>query len=141
VSIIHTNWLILFRKVIGVYCESYIKHTTTLCGENAMILNVNCGRWYITLPLDLKMLNELLNSLNQWGRKSFKTEHVYARQFNLQLNTGCTYKHDCCLCFFSRLQTRNSSMHYCCFYISLISYVERATNEKLKYAVDRRVLL
>jgi len=30
-------------------------------------------------------------------------------------------------------------MYCCCFYISVISYVERVRNEKLKYTVDRGI--
>jgi hypothetical protein len=35
ISITKTNWLMLFREIITVYCENHTEHTNTLCGKNA----------------------------------------------------------------------------------------------------------
>jgi hypothetical protein len=34
------NRLILFRKIISVYCENHTKHIIALCEQNAEVLNV-----------------------------------------------------------------------------------------------------
>jgi hypothetical protein len=33
------NRLMLFRKIIAVFCENHTQHTSTLYGQNAEILN------------------------------------------------------------------------------------------------------
>jgi len=30
-----TNWLMLCREIIVVYCENLLEHVTTLCGQKA----------------------------------------------------------------------------------------------------------
>jgi hypothetical protein len=35
VSATKTNWLMLFRETVAVYCENHTEHTDTLCGRNA----------------------------------------------------------------------------------------------------------
>jgi hypothetical protein len=35
ISAAKTNRLMLFKEIISVYCENHMKHTGTLCGQNA----------------------------------------------------------------------------------------------------------
>jgi hypothetical protein len=37
------KWLMLFREIIDVNFESYIKPINTLCGQNAELMNVKEG--------------------------------------------------------------------------------------------------
>ena len=30
-----TNWLMLYREIIVVYCENLLEHVTALCGQKA----------------------------------------------------------------------------------------------------------
>jgi hypothetical protein len=34
ISIIKTNWLVLFREIIAVYSENHTKHINTIFGQN-----------------------------------------------------------------------------------------------------------
>jgi hypothetical protein len=36
----------LFREIVAIYRKNYIKHTNTLCGQNAEFLNVNVRGMY-----------------------------------------------------------------------------------------------
>jgi hypothetical protein len=40
VRIIKTNWFTLFREIIA-YCENYVKHINTLCGQMHVVLMLN----------------------------------------------------------------------------------------------------
>jgi hypothetical protein len=40
VSATTTNRLMLFRKIIAVYCENYTKHTNTICGQKMRSISV-----------------------------------------------------------------------------------------------------
>jgi hypothetical protein len=37
VSTTNTNRLTSFKETVAVYCENYMEHTTTICGQNAML--------------------------------------------------------------------------------------------------------
>jgi hypothetical protein len=43
ISIIKSNWLMLFREIVAVYCLKRTKHTNTLWGHNAGFINVKAG--------------------------------------------------------------------------------------------------
>jgi hypothetical protein len=49
VSMRKTDRLTLFRDMFGVYCEN-MKHTNTLCGQNAEFLNVEAQRLLYVPP-------------------------------------------------------------------------------------------
>jgi hypothetical protein len=38
--------LMLFRETVAVYCENHIKHTDTLCGQNAEFWYIKAGGAY-----------------------------------------------------------------------------------------------
>jgi hypothetical protein len=40
------NWLMLFREIIAVYSADYMKHTNTLCEQNAELLIVKASGTY-----------------------------------------------------------------------------------------------
>jgi hypothetical protein len=42
-SIATTNRLMLFKEIIGVYCENHTEHINTLRGQNAEFFNVKAG--------------------------------------------------------------------------------------------------
>jgi hypothetical protein len=42
-SFVKTSWLMLFRELIDIYCESHTKHVNTACGENTEPLNFTAG--------------------------------------------------------------------------------------------------
>lgn len=50
VSITNTNLLTSFPEMMSLCCEIHMKHTNTLCGQNAGFLSVNC-LWYLQLAL------------------------------------------------------------------------------------------
>jgi hypothetical protein len=41
VSATNHNWLMLFGETVAIYCENHTEHTNTLCGQNAVFLEVN----------------------------------------------------------------------------------------------------
>jgi hypothetical protein len=45
VSATKPNRLMLFRKIIAVYCENHTEHINTLCGEKRGILNIYRGAY------------------------------------------------------------------------------------------------
>jgi hypothetical protein len=36
----------LFMEILPIYCENHMKHTITLCEQNAEILNIETGDTY-----------------------------------------------------------------------------------------------
>jgi hypothetical protein len=45
-TITKINWLTLFKEIIAVCTENHMKHTITLCGQNAELLTVEVGVSY-----------------------------------------------------------------------------------------------
>jgi hypothetical protein len=41
-STIKSNWFILSRETVAVYCENRTEHIDTLCGQNAVYINSVC---------------------------------------------------------------------------------------------------
>lgn len=39
----YTNWPVLFREVIAVYCGNRTKHLNTVCPQNADFLDASAG--------------------------------------------------------------------------------------------------
>jgi hypothetical protein len=46
ISPIQTNCLILFKKIIAVFCENHMKHINTLCDQNAEFMNIKASVTY-----------------------------------------------------------------------------------------------
>jgi hypothetical protein len=46
VSTTKPNRLMLFEETVAVYCEKHMKHTDTLCGQNAEFWYVKAGGTY-----------------------------------------------------------------------------------------------
>jgi hypothetical protein len=36
------KWLMLFKKITGVYSENHMKLIYTICGQNSESVNINC---------------------------------------------------------------------------------------------------
>jgi hypothetical protein len=45
-SITTTNWLIVFKEIIAVYCEKQQKYKNTFCGQTAGLFNVTARGAY-----------------------------------------------------------------------------------------------
>jgi hypothetical protein len=45
-SITKTNWLMLFKEIIAVYCDSHMIRIYTLCSKNSELLIVKAGGTY-----------------------------------------------------------------------------------------------
>jgi hypothetical protein len=64
-SITKPNRLMLLREIIAVYCENYMEHADTLCGENAIYTNpvrTSQETHYVstTKPNRLMLLREII---------------------------------------------------------------------------------
>ena len=55
--------LIIFRRMIAVYCENDLKHTNTACGQCSVIM---FSEWYVYLPLYYRRLDHVARFLTQY---------------------------------------------------------------------------
>jgi hypothetical protein len=46
VSATETNWLILFRETVAVYCENHMQYINTMCWQNTDYVKVKAGGAY-----------------------------------------------------------------------------------------------
>jgi hypothetical protein len=51
------SWLILFKEITAVYTDSHLKVITTLCVQNADLLNFK-GGGTLSVQLGFKVLNQ-----------------------------------------------------------------------------------